>query len=245
MFRLTREVRFAVNPIVDDQPARAPSNSYGGFPSLTGIAPYLRLQVCLQGNLHPQSCYLLNIKEIDQIVRQSLVPSRVFELMNLSIDGLHSLTLLLSPFLSITQFASERGMHTRLSQKFEFSASHRLHNANLSDEENRKIYGKCNNPNGHGHNYEVQVTLKGSPNPSGLLVNVPAFETIVKQHVIDKLDHKQLNLDVPEFKELIPTVENISMTIYKMLKNRFAGIGAELASVTVWETPKTWCEYSE
>jgi len=71
------------------------------------------------------------------------------------------------------------------------------------------------------------------------------ISTIVKQFAVDKLDHKHLNLDVPEFAELIPTVENIAMVIYRMLKNRFTGIGADLASVTVWETPKTWCEYGE
>jgi 6-pyruvoyltetrahydropterin/6-carboxytetrahydropterin synthase len=245
MFRLTREVRFAINDIPDDQQTRAPSNSYAGYPSLTGIAPYLRLQVCLEGKLNPQSCYLRNIKEIDQAVRRSLNPSRVLDLLHTSMEGVHSVTLLLSPFLSITQLASERGMHTRLSQKFEFSASHRLHNPDLSDDENRKVFGKCNNPNWHGHNYELQVTLKGSPNASGLLVNVPAFESIVKETVIDKLDHKNLNVEVTEFKGLIPTVEIIAMTIYDMLKNRFSAIGADLASVTVWETPKTWCEYSE
>jgi 6-pyruvoyltetrahydropterin/6-carboxytetrahydropterin synthase len=68
---------------------------------------------------------------------------------------------------------------------------------------------------------------------------------IVKEFAIDKLDHKNLNLDVPEFGALIPTVENISMVVFKMLRNRFTSVGAELASVTVWETPKTWCEYSE
>ena len=134
---------------------------------------------------------------------------------------------------------------TRLSQKFEFSASHRLHNPALSEEENKKSFGKCNHPNGHGHNYEVQVTLRGKPNANGLLVDVPAFEKIVQTYAIEKLDHKNLNLDVEEFKTLIPTVENIAMTIYRLLKNRFTGIGADLASVTVWGNPKTWCEYSE
>ena len=135
-------------------------------------------------------------------------------------------------------------MHTRLSHKFEFSAAHRLHNPSLSDEENRKTYGKCNNPNWHGHNYEVQVTLRGNPK-QGLLVEIPAFERVVREFAIDKLDHKNLNTEVSEFSGVVPTVENIAMTIFRMLKNRFTGIGAELASITVWETPKTWCEYSE
>src|SRR5439155_26015363 len=130
---------------------------------------------------------------------------------------LHSIALCVSPFLCITQLASEYGMFTRLSQKFDFSASHRLHNPALSDDENRRIYGKCNNPSGHGHNYELQVTLRGKPNQSGLLVEVPAMEKIAQEFAIAKLDHQNLNLDVPEFLELIPSVENISMVIYRML----------------------------
>ena len=133
----------------------------------------------------------------------------------------------------------------RLSQKFEFSATHRLHNPSLSEEENCRTFGKCNNPHGHGHNYEVQVTLAGRPDESGVLVNIPAFEHIVGSSVIDKFDHKNLNVELPEFRELIPTVENIAMTIYRLLKPKFNDAGAKLAAVTVWETPKTWCEYSE
>ena len=133
----------------------------------------------------------------------------------------------------------------RSSQKFEFSASHRLHNPKLSDEENRACYGKCNNPHGHGHNYEVQVTLRGEPRANGLLVDVPAFERIVKESVIDRFDHKHLNDEIAEFKELIPSVENIAKVIYRTLKPRFAQADVNLANVTVWETPKTWCEYAE
>ena len=71
------------------------------------------------------------------------------------------------------------------------------------------------------------------------------MEKIVQEFAISKLDHRNLNVELAEFRELIPTVENITMVIYRMLKNRFTGIGADLASVTVWETSKTWCEYSE
>lgn len=133
----------------------------------------------------------------------------------------------------------------RLSQKFEFSATHRLHNPALSEEENREIFGKCNNPHGHGHNYEVQVTLSGRPDDGGALIDVPRFEQIVAETVIDRFDHRNLNIELPEFQALIPTVENIAMTIYKLLKPRFQGQRAALAAVTVWETPKTWCEYSD
>ena len=134
----------------------------------------------------------------------------------------------------------------RLSQRFEFSASHRLHNPQLSDDENRRKFGKCNNPHGHGHNYEVQVTLAGEPDQSaGVLIDVPAMERIVSRTVIDRFDHKNLNVETEEFHDLIPSVENIAMVIFRMLKPQFEQQRARLASVTVWETPKTWCEYSE
>jgi 6-pyruvoyltetrahydropterin/6-carboxytetrahydropterin synthase len=174
------------------------------------------------------------------------LPAILFEQLKDSWPGanLHSVRLLLSPFLSLTCLASEHPM-IRLSQKFEFSAAHRLHNPKLSNEDNEKIFGKCNNINGHGHNYELQVTLVGQPNRNGLLMNVPRFEEIVARTVIDRFDHKNLNVELPEFRELIPTVENIAMTIFRLLKPKLQSPESKLASVTVWETPKTWCEYQE
>ncbi len=271
MHRLTREVRFAVNAPADDQLARKPTNSYGGFPSLNGLGLYLTARVTLVGGLNPKSNYLVNIKEVDEFFRGyqedgAHVPGLLNEIVDRIASGretpaslvghLHSMcyelwrenfesvSLQLSPFLALSAHLSEVPM-LRLSQKFEFSATHRLHNPALGDDENRKTFGKCNNPHGHGHNYEVQVTLTGLPNASGLLVDVPAFERIVATTVIDRFDHKNLNVELPEFRELIPSVENIAMTIYRLLKPQFRDAGANLASVTVWETPKTWCEYSE
>ena len=130
----------------------------------------------------------------------------------------------------------------RLSQKFEFSASHRLHNPQLSEEENRRLFGKCNNPNGHGHNYVLEVTLSA---PATTQLQVPDFERIVSDTIIEPFDHKNLNTELPQFRELIPSVENIAMVIYRLLKNPVEKSGAKLAAVTVWETSKTWCEYSE
>jgi 6-pyruvoyltetrahydropterin/6-carboxytetrahydropterin synthase len=159
-----------------------------------------------------------------------------------SAQTLESLELSLSPFLCYSAIRSELPM-VRLSQKFEFSATHRLHNPALSDDENCRTYGKCNNPHGHGHNYELQVTLSGTPGQTGLLIDIPTFERIVATAVIDKFDHKNLNVELPEFRDVIPSVENIASTIYHLLKPRLTEAGAKLASVTVWETPKTWCEY--
>jgi len=137
--------------------------------------------------------------------------------------------------------------HTlKLSQRFEFSAAHRLHNPQLDDAENQKTFGKCNNPNAHGHNYEVQVTIKGTPDSRGVLMPVGELEKLVDTFAIEPLDHKHLNIEVPEFSGstgLNPSVENIAMVIYKRLKPSLDN--GLLDSVTVWETPKTWCEYRE
>ena len=263
MFRLTREVRFAVNASRDPQLSGTPTNGYGGFPAMTGFGPFLTVDVTLAGPLDSVSGYLINIKQIDKTVRDRVIPtvsqaihgptgksppqliSRLYQMLEAWPPlSLEEVRLRLSPFLSYSVRASERPM-IRLSQKFEFSATHRLHNPMATDEENRHIFGKCNNPHGHGHNYELQVTLLGEPDASGLLIDIPDFERIVSTTILDHFDHKNLNIELPEFRELIPTVENIAMTIYELLKPRFSKQRAQLASVTVWETPKTWCEYSE
>ena len=265
VFRLTREVRFTVNHAPDDQLASRPPNSFGGYPALTGAGQYFALQVTLAGELEPRTSYLLNIKQVDEAVRGKVIPF-VTELIRANAFGggagaaegafkmlrdafrpveVESARWFLTPFLAYEVRRSELPM-VRLSQRFEFSASHRLHNPRFSDEENRRKFGKCNNPHGHGHNYEVQVTLAGEPDQSvGVLIDVPAMERIVSSTVIDRFDHKNLNVETEEFRDLIPSVENIAMVIFRMLKPQFERQRARLASVTVWETPKTWCEYSE
>jgi 6-pyruvoyltetrahydropterin/6-carboxytetrahydropterin synthase len=264
MFRLTREVRFAVNHAPDQQDRLPPANSFAGYPSLTGLGYFFTLRATIAGQLDPASSYLANIKEIDQVLRERAVPHITRTIRSSPAEfgartlatlagelkdawrpaALESLALALSPFLSITAFIRELPM-TRLSQTFEFSASHRLHNPALSEEQNRRTFGKCNNPHGHGHNYQLQVMLSGTPDGNGLIVDVPAFERTVKERVIDRFDHKNLNVELPEFSGVIPSVENIARVIYTLLKPAFGGERARLASVTVWETPKTWCEYSE
>jgi 6-pyruvoyltetrahydropterin/6-carboxytetrahydropterin synthase len=251
VFKLTRETRFAVGP--KGQPLPDGKNGFAGRPALGGLGFYFELRVTLVGDLDPASSYLRNIKDVDDNVRRRAIPIIGSAIAEDSFgDGasvmrqllaelrradppwnLHALELRLSPYLSLSVLASEPDM-IRLSQKFEFSAAHRLHNPALSSEQNVLTFGKCNNPLGHGHNYEVQVTI-ASPMP------VHELERVVDQTVIDSLDHKHLNIEVPAFKELNPSVENIAMVIYKKLKPALSS----LASVTVWETPKTWCEYSE
>lgn len=252
MFRLTREVRLSVNLPANWLPACEPASGTGARRASLMLPCCLSLQVTLGGAPEASSGFLCDIHDIDRAVKQKVAcgnfwPSDVFAALCDAWPGknLQSITLWLSPFLSLTQLCGESGMYLRISRKFEFAAAHRLYNPALSDEENRRIFGKCSHPSGHGHNYELQVTLRGRPDADTLLASQTEFERIVTEHVLEPFDHKNLNIDVPEFSELRPTVENIAMVIYRRLKDRFAGIGAELASVTVWETPRTWCEYSE
>jgi 6-pyruvoyltetrahydropterin/6-carboxytetrahydropterin synthase len=263
MFRLNREVRFGI-PFSEERTPTPGTNGHGGIPPLKGAGFFYVLRVTLEGSLMPDTGYLLNIKDIDAIVRRDAVPlteawlrrNRFFAGGSLLIAmfdllkpawptaTLARLRLSLSPYLSLSIAASEYPM-VRLSQKFEFCAAHRLYNSALSDAANQAAFGKCTNPLGHGHNYELQVTLRGKPDANGCLLPVPKLEQIVAETVIDRFDHKHLNAEVPEFKDLNPTVENIAMVAYRLLKPKFTAAGADLASVTVWETPKTWCDYME
>ena len=128
-----------------------------------------------------------------------------------------------------------------VTQQFEFSATHRLHCNDLSDDENLKLFGKCNNPLGHGHNYVVEVTNRVEAGRQDVHV-VEELETKVMSEVIDRFDHRHLNVEVEEFKNLNPTVENIAHVIWKLLDGKFSS--STLANVRVYETPKTWADYS-
>lgn len=123
-----------------------------------------------------------------------------------------------------------------------FNAAHRLHNPDWDDETNREIFGKCNNPNFHGHNYEIEVKVTGEVNPkTGFVMNVSELKSIIREKVTDRYDHKNLNLDVDDFKNLIPTAENIARKIYQ-------NIVIELPDnldlkIKVYETPRNIAEY--
>ncbi len=105
-----------------------------------------------------------------------------------------------------------------LTRRYQFSAGHRLHNDALSAEENRRIYGKCNNPNGHGHNYLLEVTVAGPIDPAtGMVFDLVALDRIVAEHVLEKLDHMNLNLDVETFRTEVPTTENLCRDIFSRL----------------------------
>jgi 6-pyruvoyltetrahydropterin/6-carboxytetrahydropterin synthase len=107
-----------------------------------------------------------------------------------------------------------------LTRRYRFCAGHRLHNEALSGEENRRVYGKCNNPNGHGHNYLLEVTVAGPIDPAtGMVLDLVALDGIVAEQVLDRLDHRNLNLDVESFRTRVPTTENLCLEIYNLLRD--------------------------
>jgi len=134
-----------------------------------------------------------------------------------------------------------------LTRRYRFSASHRLHNEALTAEENARVYGKCNNPYGHGHNYVLEVTLAGRIDPvTGMVYHLGALDRTVEAEVIERFDHTNLNLDVENFRQRVPTTENLCIEIFNLLGpklNGDGGAGARLSRVRVEETNSNSFEY--
>jgi 6-pyruvoyltetrahydropterin/6-carboxytetrahydropterin synthase len=147
---------------------------------------------------------------------------------------LHPSSTLANPSNSMTQ------PHIEITASYEFAASHRLHCATRSDEENRRLFGKCNNPNGHGHNYTIEVRCKV---PKDHARSFEAVDAAVESEILRRFDHRHLNLDCPEFATLNPSVENIAMICFNYLKPALDNAGIEARSVRVHETPKTSAIY--
>ncbi|MFN3488767.1 MAG: 6-pyruvoyl trahydropterin synthase family protein [Emticicia sp.] len=127
-------------------------------------------------------------------------------------------------------------------RKEHFNAAHRLHNPEWSAEENARIFGKCNNPNYHGHNYDLIVRLSGEVDPkTGYVFDTKVLSDLIKKHVLDKLDHKNLNLDVEEFKTQNPSAENIAIVIYDILREKISD--AYDLKITLFETERNYVEY--
>jgi 6-pyruvoyltetrahydropterin/6-carboxytetrahydropterin synthase len=111
-------------------------------------------------------------------------------------------------------------MKAHLTRRYWFAASHRLHSEKLTEEENRAVYGKCNNPFGHGHNYALEVTVSGQvAEATGMICNLTDIDRVVEDEVLERFDHQNLNC-IPEFREIVPTTENLCITIFNILKRR-------------------------
>jgi len=129
-----------------------------------------------------------------------------------------------------------------LGRRYRFAASHRLHSAAFSEQENSRVYGKCNNPFGHGHNYVAEVYVSGNVDPAtGMIVNLVELDAFVEREVVEAFDHKSLNQDVGAFRDAVPTTENVCIEIFRRLK-RFPL--AKLERVRIEETANNSFEYA-
>ncbi|MCE2882702.1 MAG: 6-carboxytetrahydropterin synthase [Planctomycetaceae bacterium] len=263
MLELTRTVRFTPTARPRVAGVTAPSASNG----LLGVVPpsmlfgVLELDVTCAGEPDATG-YLVDIALVDRAVRDHVVPlfdgALRAEAMGAVPVGpgallataqralaqtlpaqVVRLALRPSPFLSTT-FEPAMPNAVVLAETFEFAASHRLHLAGRSDEENTRLFGKCNNPNGHGHNYRIEVAVEADADGD---FGFPALERIVAREIMGRFDHRHLNLDCPEFRNLNPSVENIARVCHGLLAPEVAAAGAALRFVRVWETDKTSCRY--
>ena len=271
MATLSRTVRFCINPGDQDTAAteHASHNGYGGHPSSRGWARYYEIQALCRGTPEAHTGYLINIKDIDRAVRAAAVPlvaracretpqadpaalrPALCDAVNGALGGrlpgsLSGLTLRLTPYYRLSMDPADTTTVT-IRQRFDFAASHRLHVPELSEDENRRIFGRCNNRNGHGHNYQVEpavdVTLTDRGEPA---ISLQEIERITDETLIDPFDHTHLNEDTEQFSwedGVNPSVENIARVFYEELRAAIERPGVKLREVTVWETERTSCTY--
>ena len=228
------------------------------------LGAFYELEVRCGGEPDRATGYLMNISVIDEAVRAHAVDllseavagwvrgsdRTVGNVLRSTVEALQaalngSVTTVrwwLSPYHSI-RCETRRMDRILLSRQFEFSAAHRLHCPQLSPEENRNVFGKCNNPSGHGHNYKIEATVSVGLEASGGAFGFAELQQVVQEHVIRPFDHKHLNVDTPEFADLNPSVEHIARVCHDALIAPVAAAGARLEYVTVWETDKTSCTY--
>jgi len=133
-------------------------------------------------------------------------------------------------------------MKAYLNRRYRFSASHRLHSEQMSDAENQSTYGKCNNPHGHGHNYTLEVTVAGDvDSKTGMVLDIKDLKQLVEDEVLQSMDHRFLNKEVPVFSSTLPTTENIAVEIWKRLAQKLPN--GKLHRIRLYETPDLYVDY--
>lgn len=227
---------------------------------MRGLGRHYELDVHARGKVDAITGYFVNIAEVDSAARRAAIPViqracdegegdagavlvRIVEAMRGEMDGRFcGARWRLSPTYSL-EMEIDRMDVVVMRQRFEFAAAHRLHVASLSAEENRRIFGKCNHPSGHGHNYHVEPAVEVG---KGSRFSLADLERITHERVVSRYDHTFLNVDAPEFSEdkgVTPSVENIARACFERLAPEIEAAGGRLREVTVWETEKTSCTY--
>jgi 6-pyruvoyltetrahydropterin/6-carboxytetrahydropterin synthase len=222
------------------------------------------LEVMVKGGLNPSSGIVVNITDIDTIVKsfvQKELDGKHLNIENLYFRENNPTTEMITTYLwdhlsprfkdcqlqKITLrendylFATkEEDSLVQLTRKYHFCSAHRLHSDLLSSEENQELFGKCNNPYGHGHNYYLEVTVSGKPDPiTGMIINLAHLDDVVEKQVLSKFDHKHLNLDTEEFKTVNPTSENVAVVAWELLSKELP----KLYKIGLFETEKNYFEY--
>ena len=230
---------------------------------------FFALEVTVGGEVDPRTGIIVNVKEIDRIVRESVlqdiegrwIDEEVAEfrerpptgelLLRFARERLESglpsaarltrLRLEETP-TSFIGWSKEEEARMEATRVYEFAASHRLHSPLLSDEENQALFGKCNYRNGHGHNYVLEVTVAGPVDErSGRVVDPDALDAIVNREIVDRYDHRHLNFDIPELEGVVPSSEEITRTVWRRLKD-LVPAPARLRKVLLRETARNYFE---
>ncbi len=269
--KLTRKVSFSSGHRywLDDLTEQQNRALFGKWASPHYHGHNYELWATIAGQIDPKSGMVINIKVLDGILKERIVskfdqksindevpffrnaaPS-LENLVKFCADALAQLPegvrlthlrLQETPRLWAERNLEGDNAMTTLTRTYEFCASHRLHNPELSDEQNAALFGKCSNPNGHGHNYILEVTVTGDVNPtSGMMVDLGRMDAVVNELVVDYLDHKHLNLDIEEFKQKIPTSEEVTRFVFERLNDR---LPAKLVRVRLHETGRNSFEYA-
>ena len=238
-------------------------NGFAGIPPSDGFTAHHEVTVECIGVPDARTGYLIGIQEIDALVRTHLAP--LLESFFRSSEPIHpadavtqmgdvlqrnfpqaiplsTIQWFPGPFVNYTWSTAMRDQAI-MTEQFEFSAAHRLHCPELSDDENRRTFGKCNHPSGHGHNYRIAVAVRVRTGTGAPALTTGVLEAIVTRTVLDRFDHRHLNVDCVEFAELNPSVENIAQVCHDLLSDEITAAGAALDHVTVWETAKTSATY--
>ncbi len=262
MHRLVRKVRFSVNPF--GEAGSSGANSYGGKPCGQGLSLFFELSVGLAGQSDRDTGFVVNVTDIDNIVREHAIPAFALNIRKAFGDGkqltisetagllaslrdvlknkfdgalLIELGLQLNPYRKIDFDCEDTKMYY-FSEKFDFAAMHKLWNEQFSERKNFEVFGKCANPAGHGHNYVIEVTIKV---PADTDVCIVDFERVVDGEFVKLVDHKNLNADVSALAGVNPTIENLAEFAWEKLNGKFDS--AKLHSVSIWESDRTFCTF--
>ena len=262
--RLTRKVtfssghRFWKDALTEDQNRAL----YGKWASRFNHGHNFVLLVTTSGPVNPPTGMVVNIKDIDEVLQGRLVQKFAQKSINDEVEGFVDKTPCLENLLPFIRDQigelpggvvlehllleetptfygewSKDGDSVTLTRVYEFAASHRLQQDAFPREENERLYGKCNNPHGHGHNYVLEVTVGGEPDPqTGFVADIESLDRIVTEHVLDRYDHKHLNTDVPELAGKVPTSEVVVTEIFRALDGR---VPARLERVRLKETDRS------